>query len=53
MEFPVAYDALTVVIHLKNDWAKNMTVAELKAIWEPVAQGKTTSWKQVNPAWPD
>ncbi|MBS1228697.1 MAG: Phosphate transporter, periplasmic phosphate-binding protein PstS [Proteobacteria bacterium] len=53
MEFPIAYDALTVVIHPKNDWAKNMTVAELKAIWEPAAQGKITSWKQVNPAWPD
>jgi phosphate transport system substrate-binding protein len=53
MEFPVAYDALTVVIHPKNDWARNMTVAELKAIWEPAAQGKITSWKQVNPAWPD
>ena len=53
MEFPVAYDALTVVIHPKNDWAKTMTVAELKAIWEPAAQGKITNWKQVNPAWPD
>ncbi len=53
MEFPVAYDALTVVINPKNDWAKNMTVAELKAIWEPAAQGKITNWKQVNPAWPD
>ncbi len=28
-------------------------VAELKAIWEPAAQGKITNWKQVNPAWPD
>ena len=53
MEFPVAYDALTVVIHPKNGWAKNMTVAELKAIWEPAAQGKITSWKQVDSAWPD
>lgn len=53
IELPVAYDALTVVINPKNDWAKNMTVAELKAIWEPAAQGKITSWKQVNPAWPD
>jgi len=53
MEFPVAYDALTVVISTKNDWAKTMTVAELKAIWEPAAQGKITTWKQVNPAWPD
>jgi phosphate transport system substrate-binding protein len=53
MEFPIAYDALTVVISPKNDWAKTMTVAELKAIWEPAAQGKITNWKQVNPAWPD
>ena len=53
IEMPVAYDALTVVIHPKNDWAKNMTVAELKAIWEPAAQGKITNWKQVNPAFPD
>jgi len=30
-----------------------MTVAELKTIWEPAAQGKITNWQQVNPAWPD
>ena len=28
-------------------------MAELKKIWEPGAQGKVTSWNQVNPAWPD
>jgi phosphate transport system substrate-binding protein len=53
IELPVAYDALTVVINPKNDWVKSMTVAELKTIWEPGAQGKVTNWKQVNPAWPD
>jgi phosphate transport system substrate-binding protein len=53
IELPVAYDALTVVVNPKNDWIKSMTVAELKAIWEPAAQGKITNWKQVNPAWPD
>ena len=53
MEMPVAYDALTVVVNPKNDWIKSMTVAELKTMWEPAAQGKITSWKQVNPAWPD
>ena len=52
-EMPVAYDALTVVINPKNNWAKSMTVAELKRIWEPAAQGKITRWNQVNPAWPD
>jgi phosphate transport system substrate-binding protein len=53
IEIPVAYDALTVVINPKNDWAAKMTVAELKKIWEPEAQGKITKWNQVNPQWPD
>lgn len=53
IEMPVAFDALTVVINPKNTWAKNMTVAELKKIWEPGAQGKVTKWIQINPSWPD
>jgi phosphate transport system substrate-binding protein len=53
LEMPVAFDALTVVINPKNTWAKQITVAELKKIWQPAAQGKITRWNQVNPAWPD
>jgi phosphate transport system substrate-binding protein len=53
IELPVAFDALTVVINPKNTWIKQMTVAELKTMWEPAAQGKITKWNQVNPAWPD
>lgn len=53
VEMPVAYDALTVVVNPKNDWSKVITVAELKKIWEPAAQGTITKWNQVNPAWPD
>jgi len=53
IELPVAYDALTVVIHPHNTWAREMTVAELKTIWAPEAQGTITRWNQVNPAWPD
>lgn len=52
-ELPVAFDALTVVINPKNSFLKQITVAELKTIWEPAAQGKVTRWNQVNPAWPD
>lgn len=52
-ELPVAFDALTVVINPKNTWLKEATVAELKAIWEPAAQGKILRWNQVNPKWPD
>ncbi|MFW5431516.1 MAG: PstS family phosphate ABC transporter substrate-binding protein [Methylophilaceae bacterium] len=53
IELPVAFDALTVVINPTNDFAKEMTVAELKTIWGPKAQKTITSWNQVNPAWPD
>jgi phosphate transport system substrate-binding protein len=52
-ELPVAFDAITVVINPKNGFIKQLTVAEMKKIWEPAAQGKVTRWKQVNPAWPD
>lgn len=51
-ELPVAFDALTVVMNPKNAFLKQITVAELKAIWEPAAQGKVMTWDQVNPAWP-
>jgi phosphate transport system substrate-binding protein len=54
IEMPVAYDALTVVVNPKNTWLdKGITVAELKQIWSPDAQGKVTNWNQINPAWPN
>lgn len=52
-ELPIAFDALTVVVNPANDFIKQMTVAELKRMWEPAAQGKVKSWKDVNPLWPD
>jgi phosphate transport system substrate-binding protein len=53
IELPVAFDALTVVINPKNTFIKQLTVAEMKKMWEPAAQGKVTRWNQVNPQWPD
>lgn len=52
IELPVAYDALTVVVNPKNTWATTMTVAQLKKIWEPEAQGKIKLWSDVDPNWP-
>jgi len=52
LELPVAFDALTVVIHPQNKFLSKITVDELKKIWEPAAQGVITTWNQVNPAWP-
>jgi phosphate transport system substrate-binding protein len=51
-ELPIAFDALTVVVNPKNTFLKDITIADLKKIWEPGAQGKVTMWNQVNPAWP-
>lgn len=52
IELPVAYDATVVVVNPKNDWVKEITVADLKKIWEPEAQGKIMKWNQVNSKWP-
>lgn len=51
IELPVAYDGLSVVVNAENDWVDHLTVAELKAIWEPGSQVK--SWSQVRAGFPD
>ena len=53
IELPVAFDALTVIINPKNTWAEELTVAELKRMWEPDAQGKVDNWKQIRDTFPD
>lgn len=50
IELPVAFDALTVVIHPKNTWAKELTVEDLKKMWGPDSKAQT--WKDVRPEWP-
>lgn len=53
IEVPVAYDALTVVVNPKATWVDQVTVAELKKMWEPAAQGKIKTWNQINAKWPN
>jgi phosphate transport system substrate-binding protein len=53
IELPVAYDGLTVIINPANAWAEEMTVRELKMLWEPAAAGKIMKWSQVRAGWPD
>ena len=36
----MAYDGLAVVVSPENTWCNEITVAELKKMWEPAAQGK-------------
>jgi len=52
-EVPVAYDGLVIVVNPKNTWVDHLTVAELKKIWQPDAQGKIMRWSQVRAGWPD
>ncbi|PLZ96785.1 phosphate-binding protein [Fischerella thermalis CCMEE 5198] len=53
IELPVAFDGLSVVVNPQNNFVKCLTVAELKKMWEPAAQGKVTSWRQIRPDFPD
>ncbi|MCX7692402.1 PstS family phosphate ABC transporter substrate-binding protein [Tepidimonas taiwanensis] len=53
IELPVAYDALTVIIHPKNTWAGELTVADLKKMYEPAAQGKVNNWNQIRSTFPN
>jgi phosphate transport system substrate-binding protein len=53
VELPVAYDGLAIVVNPKNTWASSITVADLKKMWEPAAQGKVMRWNQVRTEWPD
>ena len=53
VELEVAYDGLAVLINPANDWVDHLTVAELKMIWEPTAQGVIMKWNQIRPEWPN
>lgn len=53
IEIPVAFDALTVVVNLENDWVESLTVEELKAMWEPAAEGTIEQWNEVRDRWPE
>ena len=53
IELPVAYDGIAIAVNPKNTWANNITVAELKTLFSPDAQGKVTRWNQVRKDWPN
>ncbi len=53
IEIPVAYDALTIVVHPSNTWVDKITIGELKKMWEPAADGKVINWSDVRAGWPN
>ena len=52
IDLEVAYDGLAVVVNPENTWLTDITVAELKKIWEPSAQNTIKTWNQIRPEWP-
>jgi phosphate transport system substrate-binding protein len=53
IELPVALDGLAVVVNPQNDFANDITVDELRTIWEPSAEGEISTWNQVRSTWPE
>lgn len=53
IELPIAYDGIAIVVNARATWIDHITVAELKTLWAPEAQGTVTKWSQVRPGWPD
>lgn len=53
IELPVAFDGLAVMVNPKNTWVKELTVEDLRKIWEPSAQKKIMKWSDVRPEWPN
>jgi phosphate transport system substrate-binding protein len=51
VEFTVANDGLSIVVNKENNWVDNITVEELKKIWEP--NSKVKKWSDVRPNWPN
>jgi phosphate transport system substrate-binding protein len=52
IEMPIAFDALTVAVSPKNDFIECLTIAQLKKMWEPAAQGKVMTFADVDPKFP-
>lgn len=52
VELRVAFDGLAVVANSANTWLKDITIEELRKMWEPAAQEKINRWNQIRPEWP-
>jgi phosphate transport system substrate-binding protein len=53
IELPIAFDAVTLVTSVANPYLRCISMADLRRIWEPLAEGKVTRWNQVDASWPD
>ena len=47
----VGYDGISLIVHKDNDFVRELTVEQLKKLWQPDSSVKT--WKDLDPSWPD
>jgi phosphate transport system substrate-binding protein len=52
-EMPIAFDALTIAVSPLATWVDAISIAELKHMWEPSAQGRVVKWNHIRSSWPD
>ena len=52
-ELPIGFDAITVVVHPSNNWARDISLSELKKLWSRSAQQNVNRWNQVRASWPE
>ncbi len=51
VELKVAIDGISVVVNKNNTWCDNLTMEQLKKIWEP--DSEITHWSQIDPSYPE
>ena len=49
-QFRVAYDGITVIVNQKNTWAKQLTMDQLKRMFQK--DSKIKRWSDINKKWP-
>ena len=52
IEIPIAFDGISVVVHPSNPLT-DISMDQLRTIWQPSAEGAITRWNQVAPSWPN
>lgn len=52
-EMPIALDAVVLVVSTKNTWLNDLSLAEVRRLFDPASAGKLTSWQQLRAAFPE
>jgi len=50
VEFTIAFDGLSVLVNIENDFVDSLTMEELNMIWK--ADSTVMTWQDIRPEWP-